>query len=200
MATLQQAVANLSINGRVQPRMGSLPASAFSSSSIMGVGIAQPPSFVPAKDGERKGITRMMAIRHWERKKVKPNSLPVWTKMHVKIGDTVEVIAGSDKGKVGEIVRVYRHNSKVMVKDVNIKTKHVKGKQEGEAGQIIQVEAPIHSSNVMLYSKKEKVASRAGHKVLEDGRKVRYLLKTGEVLDSPEEWKRLHKIDIKEKK
>ena len=64
------------------------------------------------------------------------------TKLHVKVGDTVKVIAGSDKGKISEITRVYKHNSKVLVKDVNLKTKHVKGKQEGESGQIIQVHDP----------------------------------------------------------
>jgi large subunit ribosomal protein L24 len=51
----------------------------------------------------------------------------------------------------------------------------------------------------MLYSKEKKVASRVGHKTLEDGRKVRYLLKTGEVLDSPEDWKKIYKNDKKEK-
>eukprot|EP01018_Ginkgo_biloba_P011329 Gb_13209 [translate_table: standard] len=58
--------------------------------------------------------------------------------MHVKIGDTVKVISGHDKGKIGEITNVNKHNSTVLVKDVNVKTKHVKGKQEGESGQIIQ--------------------------------------------------------------
>jgi len=52
------------------------------------------------------------------------------------------------------------------------------------------MEAPVHSSNVMLYSRAEKVASRVGHRVLEDGSKVRYLVKTGEVIDKPSEWKR----------
>ena len=51
----------------------------------------------------------------------------------------------------------------------------------------------------MVYSKKEKVASRVGHKVLEDGKKVRYLLKTGELLDSADDWKRIHKTEKKEK-
>lgn len=51
----------------------------------------------------------------------------------------------------------------------------------------------MHSSNVMLYSKTAKVASRVGHKTLEDGRKVRYLLKTGEVIDSAEDWNKVHK-------
>ncbi|KAJ7517665.1 hypothetical protein O6H91_21G034100 [Diphasiastrum complanatum] len=141
-----------------------------------------------------------MQKKRWEKKEVKPNSLPVVRKMHVKVGDTVKIIAGSDKGKISEVSLVYTHNSNVLVKNVNLKTKHVKGKAEGESGQIIQVEAPIHSSNVMLYSKTAKVASRVGHKVVEDGRKVRYLLKTGEVLDSPEDWKRLHKKENKEEK
>ncbi|CAI5991203.1 unnamed protein product [Closterium sp. NIES-64] len=166
-------------------------------------------------------------IKRWERKEVKDNSLPVRHKLHVhvgdtvqvrasgrhragacewatpcrcvRVGDTVQVIAGRDKGKVTEVVRVINHNSSVLCRDINIKTKHVKGKAEGEAGQIIQMEAPIHSSNVMLYSKQQKVTSRVGHKVLEDGSKVRYLLKTGEVLDQPSEWKRTAKKEKKDK-
>lgn len=59
----------------------------------------------------------------------------------------------------------------------------------------IQIEAPIHSSNVMLYSKEKNVASRVGHKTLEDGKRVRYLIKTGEIIDSVDNWKRA----IKEK-
>lgn len=53
-----------------------------------------------------------------------------------------------------------------------------------------QIEAPIHSSNVMLYSKEQNVASRVGHKTLENGKRVRYLLKTGEIIDSVENWKK----------
>lgn len=70
---------------------------------------------------------------------MKENSLPVVKKLHVKVGDTVKVISGHDKGKIGAVTQVYTHNSKVMVKDVNLKTKHVKGKAEGESGQIVQV-------------------------------------------------------------
>ncbi|XP_057852670.1 large ribosomal subunit protein uL24c [Cryptomeria japonica] len=134
-----------------------------------------------------------MQIKPWERTKVKPNSLPILKKMHVKLGDTIKVMSGREKGKVGEVMKIYTHNSTIIVKDINLKTKHMKGKQEGEAGQIIEIEGPIHSSNVMLYSKTQKMASRVGHKVLEDGRKVRYLLKTGEILDSPEQWKKIFK-------
>ncbi|HIK56631.1 MAG TPA: 50S ribosomal protein L24 [Synechococcales cyanobacterium M55_K2018_004] len=104
-------------------------------------------------------------------------------KMHVKKGDTVQVIAGSEKGKVGEILRVFPETSKVVVKGVNVRTKHVKPQQEGESGQIQTFEAPIHSSNVMLYSTKQKVASRVAYTINAEGRKVRMLKKTGEVID-----------------
>ena len=111
------------------------------------------------------------------------NQTKVRHKMHIKKGDTVQIISGSEKGKVGEVVRVYPETSRVIVQGVNVKTKHVKPQQEGESGQIVNVEAPIHSSNVMIYSSKEKVASRICYTVNADGRKVRMLKKTGEILD-----------------
>ncbi|KAL8264326.1 hypothetical protein R6Q59_022456 [Mikania micrantha] len=129
-------------------------------------------------------------LKRWERIKCKPNSLPIVHKMHVKLGDTVKVIAGRDKGKIGEITKIVKHDSTVIVKEINLKTKHLKSKEEGESGQIVKIEAPIHSSNVMLYSKEQNVASRVGHKTLEDGKRVRYLLKTGEIIDSVEIWKK----------
>ena len=104
-------------------------------------------------------------------------------KMHVKKGDTVQVITGKDKGKVGEVVATSAKKSQVIVQGVNIRTKHVKPQQEGESGQILTQEFPIHSSNVMLYSTKQKVASRVAHTFTDDGRKVRMLKKTGEIID-----------------
>ena len=111
--------------------------------------------------------------------------------MHVKVGDTVKVISGRDKGKIGEISKIFKHNSTVVMKDINLKTKHVKSREEGEKGQIIKIEAPIHSSNVMLYSKEKEVASRVGHKMLDNGKRVRYLIKTGEIIDNAENWQKL---------
>jgi large subunit ribosomal protein L24 len=108
---------------------------------------------------------------------------PKTQKMHVRKGDTVQVISGRDKGKVGEILKAIPKASKVIVKGVNVKTKHLKPQQEGESGKIVNFEAPIHSSNVMLYSNKEKVASRICYTFTEDGRKVRMLKKTGEIID-----------------
>jgi large subunit ribosomal protein L24 len=108
---------------------------------------------------------------------------PVRHKVHVRKGDTVQVIAGRDRGKVGEVLTVIPKTSQVLVQGVNIRTKHVKPQQEGESGQIVTQEAPIHSSNVMLYSEKEKVASRVAYTFTDDGRKVRMLKKTGEIID-----------------
>jgi large subunit ribosomal protein L24 len=107
---------------------------------------------------------------------------PTRHKMHVKKGDTVQVISGQDKGKVGEILRTMPKESKVIVKGVNVRTKHVKPQQEGESGQIVTFEAPIHSSNVALYSNKENTTSRVCYTFTDDGRKVRMLKKTGEIL------------------
>ncbi|MGK7930242.1 MAG: 50S ribosomal protein L24 [Microcystaceae cyanobacterium] len=104
-------------------------------------------------------------------------------KVHVKKGDTVQVIAGRDKGKVGEVLKVIPKTSQVVVEGVNIKTKHVKPTSEEEKGQITTFEGPIHSSNVMAYSEKEKVASRISYTYTEEGKKVRMLKKTGEIID-----------------
>jgi large subunit ribosomal protein L24 len=104
-------------------------------------------------------------------------------RMHVKKGDTVQVISGKDKGKIGEILQSFPELSKVIVKGVNIRTKHIKPAQEGESGRIDASEAPIHSSKVMVYSNKQNVASRIGYTVNKDGKKVRVLKKTGEIID-----------------
>ena len=114
---------------------------------------------------------------------VKKKTQPKFHKMHVKTGDTVQVGSGKDKGKVGEIVRSIPKDSKVIVKGVNVKTKHVKPQQEGESGKIVTQEFPIHSSNVMLYSTKENVVSRVCYTFTQEGKKVRMLKKTGEILD-----------------
>lgn len=114
----------------------------------------------------------------------KKKNTPTRYKMHVKKGDTVQVISGKDKGKVGEITKAIPKQSRVVVQGVNMRTKHVKPRQEGETGQISTYEASIHSSKVMLYSEKEKVASRFNYVINEeDGRKVRKLKKTGEIID-----------------
>lgn len=176
MAALQSSMATLSLS---------------SSNSFFGQRLSLPSLSLPQVKSPEKPCLIVMKIKRWERKECKENSLPVLHKMHVKVGDTIQVIAGDDKGKVGEITKIFRHNSTVVVKEINLKTKHVKSREEGEPGQIIKIEAPIHSSNVMLYSKEKNIASRVGHKVLDDGKKVRYLIKTGEIIDNAENWKKV---------
>ena len=121
--------------------------------------------------------------KKWEHYELNKNGKPIRFSMHVKKGDTVVVITGKDKGKVSTITKVQPKTSMVFVEGVNIHIKHQKPVAEGEAGKIVEVTTPIHSSNVMLWSKEKQVRSRVGHKVNEAGKKVRYLVKTGEVID-----------------
>jgi large subunit ribosomal protein L24 len=70
--------------------------------------------------------------------------------LHVKIGDTVKIIAGFDKNKTGKIIKIYKNTGKILVKGVNFKFKHIKPHMENDVGEIKQFEAPIHHSNVKL--------------------------------------------------
>lgn len=100
--------------------------------------------------------------------------------IHVRKNDTVMVISGKDKGKIGEVLSVFPKNGKVLVKSVNMITKHQKPNKENMQGGIIHKEAPIFSSKVMLYCTKCKSVTRISNKVLNDGTKVRVCKKCGE--------------------
>lgn len=115
---------------------------------------------------------------------IRPHRTTLRYKMSIRKGDTVQVIAGDDKGVVGEVLATIPERNMVIVEGVNKVTRHVKPQRQGEKGQIITKEAPIPVCKVMVYSKKEKVASRIAHTFTADGRKVRMLKKTGEILDS----------------
>nr|YP_009314986.1 Ribosomal protein L24 [Scinaia undulata]SCW23441.1 Ribosomal protein L24 [Scinaia undulata] len=98
-------------------------------------------------------------------------------KMHVKNGDIVKIIAGYDKGKIGTIIKILRKTNQVIVKDINIKTKHVRPQREGETGNISREERPIHSSNVMLYDSTKQIASRTRKVQDANGKYERTLIK-----------------------
>ena len=104
-------------------------------------------------------------------------------KMRIRKGDTVQVIAGKEKGKTGQVLRTLPYENRVVVQGVNLRTRHLKPTQEGETGRIVTEEASLHASNVMLYSTSQKVASRVEIVVEKDGTKKRRLKKTGELLD-----------------
>lgn len=99
--------------------------------------------------------------------------------MKIKTGDTVKVITGHYKGTIAEVKAVSPSTGRVIVEGVNIVKKALKPTQANPEGGIVEREAPIHISNVMLYDKKEKVASRIGFKLNAKGKKVRVLKKTG---------------------
>ena len=100
--------------------------------------------------------------------------------LKIKKGDTVKVIAGKDKDKEGKVLSVDQKNSKVLVEGINMITKHSKPSAGNPNGGIIQKEAPIDASNVMLVH--EGKATRVGFK-MEGDKKVRFAKATGKVID-----------------
>lgn len=98
--------------------------------------------------------------------------------MKIKTGDSVKVISGHYKGTVGEVKAVDPKKNTVIVEGVNMIKKSLKPSQQNPDGGVIEREAPIDASNVMLYDKKAKSVSRVGYKV-EDGKKTRVLKKSG---------------------
>lgn len=101
-------------------------------------------------------------------------------KVHVRKNDTVVVISGKDKGKTGEVLKVIPKTGRVIVKGVNIVKKHQKPNKQNMQGGIVEMEAAINSSKVMLYCEKCKKATRISSKIMEDGSKVRVCKKCGE--------------------
>ena len=105
----------------------------------------------------------------------------------IQQGDMVEVIAGKDKGVRGEVVRVLKKEKRVIVNGVNIMKRHRKarpapGGQQIPA-QIIEFEAPLHISNVMLVCPESDERTRVGFRFTDDGRKVRYSKKSGNIIE-----------------
>ena len=98
--------------------------------------------------------------------------------MNIKKDDKVIVLAGKDKGKQGEVLVAEPKAGKVIVKGVNVATKHQKPKKQGQEGGIIKVETPIYASKVMLVCPKCGKATRVAHKITE-GKKVRVCKKCG---------------------
>lgn len=102
-------------------------------------------------------------------------------KMKLKKGHQVIVIAGKDKGKVGEIVKVLPENNKLIISNINTVKKHAKPTQTSKGGIIVK-SMPINASNVAFYDPKDKVASRIGYKILDNGKKERFSKKSGEII------------------
>ena len=103
-------------------------------------------------------------------------------KMKIRKGDRVLVVTGKDKGRKGEVLRVYPSDSRVLVQGINMIKRHQKQSTTQEGG-IVAREAPIAVSNVALIDPSEDKPTKVGFKSLKDGRKVRVAKRSGEVLD-----------------
>jgi large subunit ribosomal protein L24 len=103
-------------------------------------------------------------------------------KFRIKAGDKVMVIAGKDKGKVGKVLKVLPEKDRVVVEGVRIVKKHLKPTASNPEGGVVEREAPIHISNVMLVDPKTGKPTRVGIKY-ENGKKLRYAKRSGAVID-----------------
>jgi large subunit ribosomal protein L24 len=101
----------------------------------------------------------------------------------IKLGDTVTVLTGKDKGRTGRVLSLGK-KERIIVEGVNLIKKHVRGNpQKNEQGGIIEREAGVHISNLAILNPQSNRADRVGIKVLEDGKRVRYFKSNGEVID-----------------
>ncbi|MBW7874414.1 MAG: 50S ribosomal protein L24 [Candidatus Cloacimonetes bacterium] len=103
-------------------------------------------------------------------------------KCKIKKGDLVEVISGKEKGKRGNVLRVDKAHERIFVTQLNLVKKHVR-RRDGQAGQLIEKEAGIHVSNVMIVDPQSDKPTRVAYKILENGDKVRVAKRSGEQLD-----------------
>jgi large subunit ribosomal protein L24 len=106
-------------------------------------------------------------------------------KIHVKKGDKVLILSGTDKGKTGQVLQVLPRSGKIIVEGVSIVKKHMRPTRDNPQGGIFDKEAPISSSKAMLICPRCNKPTRVGHKFLADGQKVRYCKneKCGEVIE-----------------
>jgi len=105
------------------------------------------------------------------------------THLNVKKGDKVVVIAGKDKTKTGRVLLVLPKQDRVLIEGVNLVKRHTKPNAKHPEGGIIEKEALLHISNVSHVDPKSGKPTRIGHRILEDGTKVRYAKKSGEVIE-----------------
>ena len=103
-------------------------------------------------------------------------------KFKIKKGDEVVVLAGRDKGKKGEVLRMLRSEDRAIVEGVNMAKRHTAPSNTNPGG-IVEKELSIHLSNLALADPKDGQATRVGYKFLEDGRKVRFAKRSGEIID-----------------
>lgn len=105
-------------------------------------------------------------------------------KTHIKKDDKVKVIAGKDNGKIGRVLKVLRKDNRVVVENINVVKRHVKPNAQNRQGGIVDKEAPIDLSNIMLMCNHCMSPVRIKTQILEDGKKVRMCRKCNELIDA----------------
>lgn len=103
---------------------------------------------------------------------------------NIKKGDKVKIIAGKDNGKIGKVLKVNRKKNRVLVENINIVKRHTRPSAQNRQGGIVESEAPIHWSNVMLMCNKCIKPVRIKMQRLDDGKKVRICRKCNEIIDA----------------
>lgn len=106
------------------------------------------------------------------------------SKPKVRRGDVVTVLLGEDKGKSGKVIKVYPKQGRVLVERINLVKRHTKPSQKVQQGGILEKEAPISISKVMVLDPRTNKPSRLGRKRLPDGKNVRFVKKTGEMIEA----------------
>lgn len=104
-------------------------------------------------------------------------------RLHIRKNDKVMVITGREKGKIGTVLKVIPPKDRAVVEKLNMVKRHARAGGKSAQGGIIEKESPIHVSNLMLVCRKCAEPARVGKKVLEDGSKVRFCKKCGEIMD-----------------
>ena len=104
------------------------------------------------------------------------------SRIRIRKGDTVRIIAGKDKGKSGKVLEVNPRAGRILIEKLNIIKRHMKPSQKNRQGGIIDREAPLQVSNVMVVCENCGKASRMGMRRLEDGEKMRYCKKCGDIM------------------
>jgi large subunit ribosomal protein L24 len=105
-------------------------------------------------------------------------------KCHIKKDDKVKILAGKDRGKIGKVLNVDRKKHRILVENVNIAKRHTRPNAQNRQGGIVESEAPVHASNVMLMCSKCVKPVRVKMQQLDDGKKVRVCRKCNEQIDS----------------
>ena len=103
--------------------------------------------------------------------------------MQIRKNDSVMVIADKERGKTGKVLRVIREKDAVLIERLNVVKRHTKPRGQQQSGGIVEKEAAIHASNIMLMCEKCNAPARVGHKSLADGKKIRVCRSCSEALD-----------------